>query len=252
MIIDKYQSCENTFLITFFKKQVDYSLLAQELCLKHNSDGLLIFKNDPMQMIVYNKDGSEADMCGNGIRCLTHFLYNKFNIYNYLEIKTKSGSYECEVISNNPFISSVRLGIGEYVDDILKEKIIINEKEFVVSALRIGVLHLIVLSDDFTEDSNYVIDIYNHPKFNKQFNISLVKPISSNVFEFLTYERGVGFTKSCGTAAAACGYILNTEYNLESNLTAISPGGILKIDIEDEIILQGESYFMERVMDDNL
>lgn len=246
MIIDKYQSCENTFLISLFKTEVDYNLLAKNLCLKYDSDGLLIFKNDPMEMLVFNKDGSEAMMCGNGIRCLTHYLYNKFSIYNYLEIKTKSGLYECEIVAKDPFISLVRLGVGDVIKNIVKKNIVVKDKEFIASAIRLGVPHVMVLSNNFTEDSKYMIDIYNHFLFKQEYNVSLVNPLSLNVFEILTYERGVGFTKSCGTAAAACGYLLHTEYNLGSDLIAVSPGGILKVDIQDEIILQGESSFIER------
>ncbi len=244
MRIDKYESCENVFLITTFNSDVDYSLLAINLCLKYESDGLLVFKNDPMEMLIFNKDGSEAKMCGNGIRCLVHYLYDKFSIYNYLEIKTKSKMYECEIVDKVPFISLVRLGLGEYVDDLFKYKLIVKDKEFIITAFILGVPHVMVLSNDFKEDSNYIFDIYKHELFGEKFNISLVKPLSSEAFEILTYEHGVGFTKACGTAAASCGYILHTEYNMESSMMAISPGGVLRIDIEDEIILKGESNFV--------
>lgn len=247
MIIDKYQSCENTFLITLFNAGVDYNLLSKDLCLKYESDGLLVFKNDPMEMLVFNKDGSEAAMCGNGIRCLVHFLYDKFGIYNYLEIKTKSKVYDCQIITKDPFVSSVRLGLGEYIENIFKRTIIIKEKEFIVTAFLLGVPHVMVLSTDFKEDTNYLNEIFEHELFNKEFNISLVNALSADVFEIITFERGVGLTKACGTAAAACGYILHTEYELNPNLIAISPGGILKIDIEDEIVLKGESNFIFRV-----
>ena len=245
MRIDKYAACDNSFLIVMFNDEEDYNFLAKTMCSKYDVDGLLVFRNDPIEMLVFNKDGSEAFMCGNGIRCLCHYLYDRFKIYKHLLVKTKSGNYECEIINTEPFISSVRLGLGEYVEGIFKETIRIKEKEFLITGFELGVKHLMVLSDDFKEDIDHIEQIFEYPLFEKEFNISLVNPLSHEVFEIITYERGVGFTNSCGTAAASCAYILHEEYNMDSNLIAISPGGVLKIDIEDEIILKGESVYIE-------
>lgn len=245
MRIHKYHSCENSFLILDYKEIIDYSSLALKLCDELFSDGLIVFKNDPMEMLFYNKDGSEAKMCGNGIRALTHYIHDKFKIYNHLNIKTKSGNYECEIISKEPFVSSVSLGIGECFDNFAKKKIIVKDKEFICTLFELGVKHLVVLTEDMIEDEKYITELFEYPILNKEVNINLVKPLNNNIFEILTYEKGVGFTKSCGTGAAASAYILHQEYNLEESLIAVCPGGILKIDILDEIILTGESNFVE-------
>ena len=224
---------------------IEYDIVSRRLCEEYDVDGLIVVKIDPVCMFFYNKDGSEAKMCGNGIRVLMHYLYDRYGIYTHLDVKTGSGLYTCEVLNKEPFISSVGLGIGEIKDNIINKSIKIKEKEFIVTLFELGVPHLIVISEDFIEDEKYILDLFNYPLFNKEVNINLVKPLSKNIFEVLTYERGVGFTKSCGTGAASSAYILHTYYNLEENMIAVCPGGILKIDILDEIVLTGESTFVE-------
>ena len=245
MKIYKYHSCENSFIVLEFNKSIEYDKIANALCLKYDVDGMIVIKIDPVTMIFYNKDGTKAKMCGNGIRVVMHYFYDRFGIYKYLDIKTDSGIYTCEIINKEPFVSCVSLGIGEYKDNIIKQSIIIKGKEFIVTLFELGVLHLVTLSNDFSEDEKYIVDLFNHPLLGGKYNINLVKPINSNVFEILTYEKGVGFTKACGTGVAVSAYILNTAYGMNNDMIAICPGGLLKVEILDEIILTGESMFID-------
>lgn len=245
MKIYKYHSCENSFIVIEFQKNIEYDTFATRLCNKYDVDGMIVVKIDPVCMIFYNRDGSRAKMCGNGIRVVMNFFYDRFGIYKYLDIKTDSGVYTCEVINKEPFISSVSLGLGEYKNNIIKHKIKIEDKEFEVSLFELGVPHLVLLSKDFTEDEKYIVQLFNHPLINKNANINLVKSLNSNIFEMITYEKGVGFTKACGTGAASSAFVLHNEYQMNNELIAVCPGGILKVDILDEIILTGESQFIE-------
>jgi diaminopimelate epimerase len=243
--IHKYHSCENSFLIVDDFNDEDSFVLVKRLCKEYETDGLLVLKKDPLEMLVFNKDGSEAKMCGNGIRCLMHYIYDKFNAYKSTVIKTKAGIYNCEIISENPFISVVSLGNGDYKDNIIKKDIVVKDKIFNITLFELGVLHAVVLSDNFNLDGEYILDIFNHPLLSGKANIDFVKPLNSNVFEVLTYERGVGFTKACGTGVAASGYVLHSLFQMDKNLTAICPGGILKVDIDTQIHLTGESNYVE-------
>ena len=187
-------------------------------------------------------------MCGNGIRAMTDYLYNRFRIYNFLKMNTASGMYECEIINKEPFISSVSFPFINL--DINKLIITIKDKEFEVSVIDVGVKHAIILSNDFIVDSKYLIDIYNHELFKGNVNINLVKPLNSCVFEMLTYERGVGFTKSCGTGAVASAYLLHHQNQMDSNLIVICSGGLLRVVIDGVITLSGETSFIEEYDED--
>ena len=225
--------------------------MSNSLCNKYNADGLVVFKNDPVQMLFYNKDGSKAKMCGNGIRVLMHYIYDRFNMYNYLDIKTDSGVYSCEIVDKDPFISSVSLGIGSYVDGTTRKIIDVNGNEFEVTLFELGVKHAVVLSKNLIEDEKNLKELYNCSYLSGEYNVNLVRPLNNNIFEIITYEKGVGITKSCGTGAASSGYILHSLYGLEDNLIAVSPGGVLKINIGDEIVLTGESSFI-KMYEDNI
>ena len=119
--IYKYHSCENYFLIMEYIDNIEYDIVSRRLCEEYDVDGLIVVKIDPVCMFFYNKDGSEAKMCGNGIRVLMHYLYDRYGIYTHLDVKTGSGLYTCEVLNKEPFISSVGLGIGEIKDNIINK-----------------------------------------------------------------------------------------------------------------------------------
>ena len=241
MILYKYHSCNNIFLITNYKNNLDYNKLSKEVCNMYASDGLIVFKNDPMKMNIYNKDGSEAMMCGNGISSLVNYLYDLYGIYNYFEIETNSGLYECEIICKNPFKVKVSLGIG---DELITEKIRTDNKGYKINLFTLGVKHAVYITEDLIESID-AIKIFEYYK--GEYNVNIVKLIDDDCFEILTYEKGVGFTQGCGTGASASAYILYSEYNTSSELKAISHGGIADIIIDDQIYLVNETSFIERV-----
>ena len=245
MIIHKYHSCENSFLLLENLNDEDTFILVKRLCKEYQTDGLLVFKKNPIEMLVFNKDGSEANMCGNGIRCLLNYLANNFNINKELNIQTKAGVYNCKIITVEPFVSVVSLGNGDYKDEIIKKDIFVKNKIFNITLFELGVVHAVILSEDFNLDEMYILDIFNHPLLMGKANINFVKPLNSSVFEIKTFERGVGFTKACGTGVAATGYVLHSLYKMDKNLIAICPGGILRVDIDDQISLTGESNYVE-------
>ena len=246
MRISKYHSCENSFLITMYENNIDYSLLAKNICDidKYNADGLLVLKVDPIEVLIFNKDGSEALMCGNGLNCMMHYCYDKFKIYKYLKIQTKAGIFECEMLKKTPFTSCVNLGIAEYYKDIIQKDIFINQNKYNVTAVTLGVYHAVLIVDKFDGIENDVIDIFEHDLFSKEVNINFVKIVDKGVIEMITYERGVGWSRACGSGAGASVYVLNELYSLDNKVKVITPGGILNVEIDDNIYLFAESTFL--------
>lgn len=241
MILYKYHSSNNTFLITNYCKDTEYNNLSKKLCELYSSDGLIVFKNDPMKMFLYNKDGSEAMMCGNGIATLVNYLYDLYGIYNYFEIETLSGNYECEIISKKPFKVKVSLGVGS---DYLIENIKINEKEYKVILFTLGVKHAIHITSNFSIANNLAMEMFDY--YNGEYNVDIIESIDDKTFNILTLEKGVGFTKSCGTGSAASAYALYCEMNASSYLKAISLGGVTDVIIDDEIYIVNETHFLQR------
>ena len=239
MKVSKYHSCENSFLITTYEQEKNYSELAKKMCNKYDVDGFIILNIDPIEVLFFNKDGSEANMCGNGLNCLVHFCYDKYKIYKYIKFKTKAGEFECEMLKKIPFYSCVNLKAGNYYNNIVKQALLLNNKEYEVSLYELGVLHAIIIVDELEElDGN---EVFENEFFGGKFNINFVRIINKNTFEIQTYEKGVGYTKACGTGSGASAYILNKYYNLDSILNVITNGGVLQVEIFDDIYLKAES-----------
>ena len=240
----KYQSCENSFLITSFLQNIDYSNLAIDMCNKYNCDGLLVFDKEKSKVLIYNSDGSEANMCGNGLKCLMHYCFDNLCDKKCLKFNTRSGIYKTSITSFNPFTTSVDLKKGSYYLDFKKKKYKINQNIYEISAYYLGVLHVVLVCNDFDDVLPHIGSIKNDKTFEIEPNINIVKIIDKNSFEIITHERGVGWSRSCATGVGATAYILHKEYGLNDNLVAITPGGVMRVNLSDGIVVSSSSRFI--------
>lgn len=263
---EKYHGAGNDFIIMNEKDLIekgipDYNELAKQVCDRHfgiGADGLLILKyvaNMPF-MFYYNSDGSQAPMCGNGIRCFSNYLRNN-NVEqeNSFIVKTLSGDLVIETNMDeeeNRF--SVKVNMGKPIFEVkklintdkerfLKEKINIDGKEIEISYIFMGTDHSVIFVDDFSE---YDIDdlgkkIENYTKlFPKKVNVNFVKVTDRNNMEVITWERGAGRTLACGTGATASA-VLGRMFDLTDEKVNVKvPGGQLTIEYSQE----GDDAFM--------
>ena len=208
---EKYHGAGNDFIIMNEKDLIekgipDYNELAKQVCDRHfgiGADGLLILKYVASMpfMFYYNSDGSQAPMCGNGIRCFSYYLKNN-NIEqedNFM-VKTLSGDLLIETNMDeeaNRFTVKVNMGkpvfevkklINTDKERFLQEKITIDGKEIEISYIFMGTDHSVIFVDDFSE---YDIDdigkkIENYTElFPKKVNVNFVKVIDRNNMEVL-------------------------------------------------------------------
>ena len=263
---EKYHGAGNDFIIMNEKDLIekgipDYNELAKQVCDRHfgiGADGLLILKyvaNMPF-MFYYNSDGSQAPMCGNGIRCFSNYLRNN-NVEqeNSFIVKTLSGDLFIETNMDeeeNRF--SVKVNMGKPIFEVkklintdkerfLKEKINIDGKEIEISYIFMGTDHSVIFVDDFSE---YDIDdlgkkIENYTElFPKKVNVNFVKVTDRNNMEVITWERGAGRTLACGTGATASA-VLGRMFDLTDEKVNVKvPGGQLTIEYSQE----GDDTFM--------
>ena len=263
---EKYHGAGNDFIIMNEKDLIekgipDYNELAKQVCDRHfgiGADGLLILKyvaNMPF-MFYYNSDGSQAPMCGNGIRCFSNYLRNN-NVEqeDSFIVKTLSGDLFIETNMDeeeNRF--SVKVNMGKPIFEVkklintdkerfLKEKINIDGKEIEISYIFMGTDHSVIFVDDFSE---YDIDdlgkkIENYTElFPKKVNVNFVKVTDRNNMEVITWERGAGRTLACGTGATASA-VLGRMFDLTDEKVNVKvPGGQLTIEYSQE----GDDAFM--------
>ena len=190
--------------------------LAKGLCAKEGVDGLLLIeptKEADFRMRIFNPDGQEAEMCGNGARCVAYFAHSTGITGSTLEFKTIAGRIKAEVSAGK-----VKVSVGEPKD--LRLYIPLEpELHFV----RVGVPHTIIFCDDIDglDLKEMGPAIRYHQLFSPEgTNVNLVQVVSSNKIKVRTYERGVeGETLCCGTGSASSSYISHLTKDLQFPIT---------------------------------
>jgi len=233
---------------------LDYSLLAPKLCDRNfgiGADGLLFImpsETADIKMRIINSDGSEAEMCGNGIRCFAKFVYEEGIINkNIIEVETLAGKIIPEIILNNNKVASVRVDMGEpklersqipmFGEEgrVIKEKLVIAEKEFEVTAVSMGNPHCVIFVPNIKEIEieKWGPLIEKHPVFPRKTNVEFVQVITPSEVVMRVWERGAGITLACGTGACATltAGVLNNYINRKASIKLL--GGELTVEWEE-------------------
>jgi diaminopimelate epimerase len=253
----KYQACGNDYVyIDCFEKNVENpSELARKVSDRHfgvGSDGLILIlpslKADA-KMRIFNADGSEAEMCGNGIRCVGKYIFdNKRNLQeNIAKIETMAGVKTLELIESSEKTSKIKVHMGstEFIDNFYLEEIPKNISNESGIYLSIGNPHFVI----FCEDDINEIDIENIGKkvqksrrFKNGVNVEFVEIESKDNIKIRVFERGSGETLACGTGACAAAVSAISKKYCNEKVTANLKGGKLEIEFDDnEVYMTGEA-----------
>lgn len=227
--------------------------LALKLCNRKfgiGADGLIFLEkslNADYKMRIFNPDGSEAEMCGNGLRCVLRFLKEKNLIsQNIIKIETKAGILEGKVKDKR-----IKVEIKIIEEPKLNIKIPIDNTTVIGHYINTGVPHTVI----FVEDVNKVDIERLGPliRFNKIFgnsgtNVNWVEIFKRDTIKIRTYERGVeGETLSCGTGATASAIICSLIEKFKSPIKVLTKSGeILKVYFNEgfkKIYLEGSTFY---------
>lgn len=267
MKFTKVHSLGNDFLVVEKQEvplKIDLTPLVRAICERHTgvgADGLLIIDvNDPDQGLVdfsiFNADGTEPEISGNGLRCAAAYLHFKQAVKPaQLHFKTHAGERESLLQEMNNRYFRVRIEMGEplfasqdipFDDGSDYEKIIdypltINQKIYRITALSLGNPHCAIFFDRFPsrlEWHQIGREIELHPFFPKKTNIEFIRVHNRNEIEVLFWERGVGETLSSGSGscAAAVASILKNLTNKE--VTVRTSMGELLVEWKEGIVYQ--------------
>lgn len=244
-----YEGLQNRFIITE-EKYTDYPLLAIRNCNEYNVDGLIHYDKENNKMTIYNKDGTKASMCGNGIRCLSNYLYFK-NKEKKFSILTDDGNKQVEIINDKPFISKIYLGKPKLIKELNDIKYLDVDHILVpINAIYVSTFHIVIIVDDINDKKISLLGekIFLHPLLKKQCNITFCQLCSYHTIKTRTYERGVGFTSSCATGCAAGSYITYLLYSLSNEITVKQKYGDIKVSIDNGIYISGESNYEKDII----
>lgn len=235
--------------------------LANKVCNRNfgiGSDGMIIVEESQIadiKMLFYNADGSQAPMCGNGIRCFSKFVYDN-KILNKISftVETLGGIMKPEVFIDDLKVKSVTVNLGKPIyssklipvlsdnDTFIDEEIEVENNKYNISAVIIGSVHAVIFVPDLQSIDIKKIGsiIEKHKIFPEKINVNFCKVIDNNNVEVLTWERGVGQTLACGTGASAAAIIANKLYNLNNIINVHLLGGSVTIEtIDREVYMNG-------------
>lgn len=223
-------------------------------------DGVMIVResqNHDVFMNYYNSDGSMGEMCGNGLRCFSKYVYIKAIVSKeHFEVETLNGVKKVEIVKDNEGnVSGIRVDMGRYIMDpkiipVNSDEAVVNKplsvlgKEFVINHVLMGVPHTVIFVDDLREEYVYKYGslIETNSLFPNNTNVNFVKVIDKNNIEVDTWERGAGHTLACGTGACSSAYFANLHGFTDSEVDVKVLGGNLKISIvEDKCFMEGEA-----------
>lgn len=239
------------------------------------SDGLiLICPSDraDFEMRMFNADGSEGKMCGNAIRCVGKYVYDRgFTDRTTLQIDTRSGVKTLELTLEDGKVSTVRVDMGRAslrardipvetdYDDFVSQPMLVHGEVFLVTCVSMGNPHAVIFCDDVEdlplEDIGPLFE--NHEKFPDRINTEFIELVDRQTLKMRVWERGSGETFACGTGACAAvvAAVVNGHCDAGDEVTVRLRGGELKITCREDftVLMEGPAtHVFDGVMEIDL
>lgn len=234
----------------------DYTALARAMCNRHTgigADGLIVIVDSrvaDVRMRIINSDGSEAEMCGNGIRCFAKYVYDSGIIEKkQFTVETPAGIMEPEITvgaDNKAKLITINMGRPSFNRSeipmegadgrVLNEDLCVDGENWKVTSLLMGVPHTVTYVDDVdTVDIEKIGPLFEkHEAFPKHTNINFAQQMDDRTVKVRTWERGAGATLACGTGSCsvAVASFLNGRTGREVDIQL--PLGTLHIEYREE------------------
>jgi len=218
----KMEGLANDFILTHDVSvdNVDsYQQKATVLCDRRRgigADGIIfVLPSDvaDFRMRIFNADGSEPEMCGNGIRCFGNYV-QRLGLSAKTQLSVETGAGIIIVNMNNgmirvdmgaPILDAARIPTARAAGRVIMEPITAGDRSFLITAVSMGNPHGVVYADELTDELvlRYGKLLESHPFFPKKANIEFIKVINDGEIQMRVYERGCGETMACGTGACA-------------------------------------------------
>jgi diaminopimelate epimerase len=263
MLFWKMQGLGNDYIVVDSKKQriseQQIPKLAKKLCQRRFSigaDGLLIVCPSnvaDVKMRIFNADGSEAEMCGNGIRCFSKYCYeNGIVLKNAFNVETLAGIKQIWLTIKGSEVYSVKVDMGapnwersalsiQGQGTFINETLEIDNKPYTITCLSMGNPHCIIFVEKVEEFPVNIIGpiVENYKAFPYRTNVAFVQILNRNELKVRVWERGCGETLACGTGTCAAVAAANRLGRVDNNVTVHLLGGDLKVEVGKTLLLIG-------------
>ena len=233
--------------------------LAKRLCERRFSvgaDGLLLVSKSKIaeaKMRIFNADGTEAEMCGNGIRCFAKYCYENIIVPKQdFMVETLSGLKHVWLTLRGKEVAAVKVDMGSPNWErsslpmvghgtSINENLNVNSETFRVTCLSMGNPHCIIFVDNV---DTFPVDqigpkIENHKAFPKRTNVVFVQVLKQNELKVRVWERGCGETLACGTGTCAAVAASNKLGKVGNKVAVHVLGGDMQVEVAESLLLSG-------------
>ena len=238
---------------------------AKKLCerrLSVGADGLITVENSSkadIMMRIYNADGSEAEMCGNGIRCFSMYVYDKSIVKKKsFTVETLAGIMKPVLVLKEGRVEGITVDMGEpcfsakdipvNAENPLTHEISVMGKKITAHTCLMGVPHTVIIVDgkNVTDEDFSALgpQIEKNEAYPKKVNVNFVKIIDKNTVSVRTWERGAGPTLACGTGSCATVVLLNKLNLVEPKCEVKLYAGSLNIEYKDRVYMTGPAQYV--------
>ena len=267
----KMHGCGNDFIYVncFTEKIEEPSVIAKKVSDRHfgiGSDGLILIcpsETADFKMRMFNADGSEGKMCGNGIRCVAKYVYdNGMTDKEVITVETLSGIKTLQLAVSEGRVQAVTVDMGSPVltpsqipvkcegDRMINQPVSVGGKEYYITCVSMGNPHAVV----FTEEEVTALNLEkigplfeNHEIFPDRVNTEFIHVIDEKTIDMRVWERGSGETLACGTGACASVVACVLNHKTEDEVLVHLLGGDLEVRYDREkntVLLTGPAEFI--------
>ena len=256
MHFTKMHGLGNDYLYVFGEVPSNIEELSIKLSERHfgaGSDGMIYIspsKVADFKMRIFNADGSEAKMCGNGIRCVGKYVYDKgYTDKNEISVETLSGIKRLKLDISLGKVKSVTVDMGTAaVSD--EKTLCVDGEDVVLIPVSVGNPHAVIFVDDINNAPLTTLGpkIERHDAFPGGVNVEFVQVLGEDELRMRVWERGSGVTMACGTGAcASVAAAVNRKFCRVGESVAVHlDGGVLKIavDCDGNVTMTGPAEFI--------
>ncbi|MCF8018032.1 MAG: diaminopimelate epimerase [Vallitaleaceae bacterium] len=226
MKFTKMHGCGNDYVYIngFIENVSDPESLAIKMSDRHfgvGSDGIvLILPSDTsdFRMRMFNADGSEAEMCGNAIRCVGKYVYdNKMTESKVVTVETLAGMKKLELTVEKDHVTYAKVDMGEPIltaekipvvstlEPVIGELVVVDHQAYALTCVSMGNPHAVAFVDEITDSHVHELGpkLEVHEKFPQKINVEFARIKDEDNIEMRVWERGSGETLACGTGACA-------------------------------------------------
>ncbi|HCP15615.1 MAG TPA: diaminopimelate epimerase [Peptococcaceae bacterium] len=240
----------------FHQTLPEYGPLAKAVCDRHfgvGGDGIMVSlpsQSADVRMVYYNSDGSQGEMCGNGIRCFSKFVYEKGLVKKTeFDVETLAGIKRINLtLDEQGLVKRISVGMGKPLfpaesvpttlvgDPVMMEPLDVDGHLVMMTVMRLGVPHSVIVCEDLDKvDINGVgSKIEVHPAFPEKMNANFMQVVDREHIKVKTFERGAGRTLACGTGCCSSVVAGNLLGLLEPSVTVQAEGGVLEISLSED------------------